>query len=292
MSSPYHPGLRACAPDGRTARLPPTFRSDSGLLACLLAFLSASFSQSAFAVCVVIASTISGIQPFKRQFVVIASRSSTATAPTVSHDGGHQVNRQGRVCDCIWQASNEQPGHLMRTASGDRARACSRQAPRQQAPDKASGSTTAADPAVPVDDNAPSAHEAAIPEEMARACLNRFRATSTRWSSEGHPPGRDVQSHVLLSCTKGVLRGLSAEHLRRFEHEPNERRKTGTSRSTWSRSLEAGVQSGGPALNVFRARFIARQKYSPNPTVGPCAVSFRVRSLLATESVIFRYRML
>ena len=29
-----------------------------------------------------------------------------------------------------------------------------------------------------------------------------------------------------------------------------------------------------------------------NPTVGPCAVSFTVRSLLATESVTFRYRRL
>ena len=44
--------------------------------------------------------------------------------------------------------------------------ACSGQAPPQQAPEKASGSTAAADPAVPVDDNAPPAYEAAIPEDM------------------------------------------------------------------------------------------------------------------------------
>jgi hypothetical protein len=51
----------------------------------------------------------------------------------------------------------------------------------------------------------------------------------------------------------------------------------------------AHLRSGGVEFCVARAD---RQKYNPNPNVGPCAVSFTVRSLLATESVIFRYRML
>lgn len=51
----------------------------------------------------------------------------------------------------------------------------------------------------------------------------------------------------------------------------------------------------GEARSTSQPRGVASsrvQKYNPNPTVGPCTVSFTVRSLLATESVTFRYRML
>jgi membrane-bound lytic murein transglycosylase MltF len=105
--------------------------------------------------------------------------------------------------------------------------ACSRQAPQQQAPDKPSGSTAAANPAVPPDDNAPPANEAGIPEVMRSRLHEPFSGDFDEMLKRRMIRAGVTFNRTFFFVDKGVLRGVSAEYLRLFEDELNQRLKTG-----------------------------------------------------------------